>query len=224
MQRKIVFAIVAVIIILLGVAAFIGLKGKETGMLNTMRSSSSNSDDTLTGYNNLVLTNENGELNHISFPKGMIMIWFGSQADIPKGWAWCNGDDNTPDLRGIFVMGSNPASKKNANIPAYENNKLGGSQKLQPKHLPQHTHKYKDTIASFPQGAWDRYYINPKLGDVYTSENNPEGRKDHNELGASLTDKNGRWGHVDRDTIKCNDCSGENFRPIHFSMMYIMKL
>ena len=38
-------------------------------------------------------------------PKGSIIIWSGSAADIPEGWALCDGQDGRPDLRDRFVLG-----------------------------------------------------------------------------------------------------------------------
>lgn len=35
---------------------------------------------------------------------GMILVWFGSVASIPSGWALCNGSNGTPDLRDRFVL------------------------------------------------------------------------------------------------------------------------
>lgn len=47
------------------------------------------------------------------FKKGMIMLWSGSIATIPKGWALCNGSNGTPNLRNRFIVGAgdtyNPA-------------------------------------------------------------------------------------------------------------------
>ena len=39
--------------------------------------------------------------------KGMIMMWSGSIASIPTGWALCNGSNGTPDLRDKFIVGAN---------------------------------------------------------------------------------------------------------------------
>lgn len=39
-------------------------------------------------------------------PLGMIMLWSGSIVDIPAGWALCNGQNGTPDLRDKFVLGA----------------------------------------------------------------------------------------------------------------------
>lgn len=37
-------------------------------------------------------------------PKGAILIWSGSVDSIPQGWALCNGQSGTPDLRDRFVV------------------------------------------------------------------------------------------------------------------------
>ena len=39
-------------------------------------------------------------------PLGMIMLWSGSIVDIPAGWALCDGENGTPDLRDKFVLGA----------------------------------------------------------------------------------------------------------------------
>lgn len=40
------------------------------------------------------------------FKRGMIIFWSGSIASIPAGWALCNGENNTPDLRDRFIIGA----------------------------------------------------------------------------------------------------------------------
>jgi hypothetical protein len=41
-----------------------------------------------------------------AFPVGGIILWSGSVASIPSGWALCNGSNGTPDLRNRFVVGA----------------------------------------------------------------------------------------------------------------------
>ena len=41
-----------------------------------------------------------------SIPTGLICMWSGSSSNIPNGWALCNGNNNTPDLRDKFVLGA----------------------------------------------------------------------------------------------------------------------
>lgn len=39
-------------------------------------------------------------------PTGAILMWSGSIATIPSGWALCNGANGTPDLRNRFIVGA----------------------------------------------------------------------------------------------------------------------
>lgn len=41
-----------------------------------------------------------------SFVTGMIMMWSGTIATIPSGWALCDGSGGTPDLRNRFIIGA----------------------------------------------------------------------------------------------------------------------
>lgn len=40
------------------------------------------------------------------FPIGGIIIWSGSENNIPNNWHLCDGTNGTPDLRGRFVIGA----------------------------------------------------------------------------------------------------------------------
>ncbi|MGJ0848633.1 hypothetical protein ACR77J_18340, partial [Tissierella praeacuta] len=42
-------------------------------------------------------------------PKGAILMWSGSIANIPEGWALCDGNNGTPDLRDRFIVGAGRA-------------------------------------------------------------------------------------------------------------------
>lgn len=70
----------------------------------------------LTGAYNIVVTDQNGSLSTIGFPQGIILPWTGVGA-VPYGWAPCDGNVynnvKTPDLRGRFLLGSNPNSNAN---------------------------------------------------------------------------------------------------------------
>lgn len=66
-------------------------------------------------------------------PSGMIMIWSGSETDIPAGWALCNGQNNTPDLTDKFILGAG----NNYNV-----GNTGGEEGhiLTTDELPEHNH------------------------------------------------------------------------------------
>ena len=61
-------------------------------------------------------------------PSGAIIMWSGSIASIPSGWALCNGANGTPDLRNRFVIGSSSdvSGVSNTSVTG-ANTKTGGS-------------------------------------------------------------------------------------------------
>lgn len=42
----------------------------------------------------------------MALPKGIILLWYGSVANIPGGWHLCDGTAGTPDLRDRFIIGA----------------------------------------------------------------------------------------------------------------------
>lgn len=54
--------------------------------------------------------------------KNIIVLWSGAIVDIPAGWALCDGNNGTPDLRNAFVIGAgdlfNPGDAATTNIVA----------------------------------------------------------------------------------------------------------
>lgn len=71
-----------------------------------------------------------------AFPAGGIIMWSGSIAAIPTGWALCNGASGTPDLRDRFVIGAGTT---------YAVNATGGTANAV---LPSHTHTATNTLAN----------------------------------------------------------------------------
>ena len=68
---------------------------------------------------------------------GMIVMWSGAVADIPFGWALCNGENGTPDLRDRFVVGAGGKFNLQAR---------GGSETvaLTATQMPKHSHEVDD--------------------------------------------------------------------------------
>jgi hypothetical protein len=90
-------------------------------------------------------------------PQGGIIMFTGSYDDLfdgsglgkagtrVQGWALCNGQNNTPDLRSRFVVGAVPGSDYGNNTGATGGN---NTVQLNINHIPAHTHEY-----SWP-GKW----------------------------------------------------------------------
>jgi hypothetical protein len=95
----------------------------------------------LSGSNNMVLTDDKGNLSSIQFPKGMIMLWNGSSSSVPEGWGLCDGSNGTPDLRGKFVLGVNP-QHDNQTYRTVGGNGGNESITLSLNQMPPHDHGY----------------------------------------------------------------------------------
>jgi microcystin-dependent protein len=103
----------------------------------------------------ITLVNKKGEVgNTISHDstlfivKGMIVAWAGTTP--PAGWALCDGQAGTPDLRGRFVLGAMVGDNKDnkyintaVKAPTSDYWGYGGEQfiTLKPENLPAHSHR-----------------------------------------------------------------------------------
>lgn len=61
------------------------------------------------GFDGNLVTGADSGNDGIFIPIGGIILWSGSVASIPSGWALCDGSSGTPDLRGRFVVGAGGA-------------------------------------------------------------------------------------------------------------------
>jgi microcystin-dependent protein len=110
---------------------------------------------------NLTVTGDfNGGFNHL--PIGSIISWYNKDGDlkqIPQNWTLCDGKNNTPDLRGRFILGcfiNNDIDVKDASGIIIRRKQLinstGGEEThiLTVEEMPSHTH-------GLPQGdkSWD---------------------------------------------------------------------
>ena len=79
--------------------------GTMTGSINmsghsitNLKAPTSNTDATNKEY-------VDGEIESV-IPTGVIVMWSGSTSSVPTGWALCNGQNGTPDLRDRFIVGA----------------------------------------------------------------------------------------------------------------------
>ena len=82
-----------------------------------------------------------------SFVSGMIIMWNSTVASIPTGFVLCDGQNNTPDLRGRFVVGHHPSNGD------YDVNDTGGAEDvtLTVNQIPSHKHTTSvDNAKLFP--------------------------------------------------------------------------
>ena len=110
-------------------------------------------------------------------PVGTIILWYGDAGSVPAGWAVCDGDNGTPDMRGRFPVG---AGNK------YAPGDTGGaaSVTLTADQMPGHSHGYelrddgnRDAAsgADCNDGVWhgDKSAISASAGGDQPHENRP---------------------------------------------------
>lgn len=86
--------------------------------------------------------------NVLSIPKGIIVMWSGAIADIPAGWALCDGNNGTPNLKDRFVVGAGDS---------YAVSAKGGeaAHVLTIAEMPSHSHTYKEPVGGSEWGGSD---------------------------------------------------------------------
>ncbi|MGE0635549.1 MAG: hypothetical protein AB7P01_03855 [Bacteroidia bacterium] len=143
-------------------------------------------------------------------PRGVILLWSGSVATIPSGWALCNGASGTPDLRDRFVVGA-------GNTYAVAATGGAATSTLAVANLPNHTHTYDDAFFSennlTMNGGVTRF-------DPASTGNNLPGSGD------SDNDNQYIYQFPGRSTTGTTSATATAFTnlPPYYALCYIMKL
>lgn len=86
-----------------------------------------------------------------AFPAGGIIMWAGTIATIPTGWALCDGTNGTPDLKDRFILSvgaaENPGGTGGANTHTHTNDAHTHT-------VTAHTHTYSGTTSTTGYGAY----------------------------------------------------------------------
>lgn len=139
------------------------------------------------------------------FPTYGIGIWYGEKADIPSGWAVCDGTNDTPDLRARIPI--NWSAK-------YTMNSVGGTENATVSAtavLAAHNHTYQNCFyCAWEQGPYQRF---TKYSTVYAT--------------FSGYDWDNKIYGINDTTSSTGSGSGSytiNIMPAYVSKMYIMKM
>lgn len=129
-------------------------------------------------------------------PTGTIIMWSGAAATVPDGWALCDGNNGTPDLRDRFIVGAGNAT--------YPVGAKGGeaAHTLTVAEMPSHFH------TALGGGKDD---LNFGGGNTYNGERIPWTRSD---------------GQIanDEQTRATGGSKAHENRPPYCALFYIMKL
>ena len=91
-----------------------------------------------------------GKFNYL--PTGVIVAWNGK--DVPKGWALCDGQNNTPDLRGRFILGSGKGEKLTERILGQKDGEE--THKLTVDEMPFHNHIDNTFPKDIRRAGWEQ--------------------------------------------------------------------
>lgn len=160
------------------------------------------------------------------FKKGMIMMFSGTKAEMPRGWALCDGGSGTPDLRDRFiVMAGAKFTGKGDGTTSTGNTAVTGTvnvaeTKLTTSQIPSHAHNVE--LNSF-------YYVaESKHSSVVGSSLriHREGRDSNGTKTRSKTGIEGSGqGHTHTATMTTASHSHTiSAIPPYYSLAFIMKL
>lgn len=143
---------------------------------------------------------------------GTILMWAGNLAEIPDGWALCDGNNGTPNLLDRFV--------RMAGDPTTDIGNTGGvdSFRLATEQLPAHNHG--GTVDSVGDHS-HQYYYGGDGGDYDFDGDNP------NEDARSSQEWNTSYSGAHQHSFTTDETGGgssiEN-RPEHYQIAFIQKL
>ena len=145
------------------------------------------------------------------FPTGGIIMWSGSIASIPNGWALCNGQTvgalTTPDLRNRFIVGAE-SDLADTTYPGLSPNATGGSADAI---VVEHTHSITD-----PGHSHTESYNTPSSGQDQAGSGS--GDNDNTSTKQTSTETTGI-------TIDSEGVSGTNANlPPYYALAFIMKV
>jgi microcystin-dependent protein len=165
---------------------------------------------------------------------GVIVMWSGSIANIPAGWALCDGNNGTPDLRDRFILGvaagENPgATGGNHNYTLNVNQIPSHSHSISIYSAGEHTHTCQIS-GNHQHTIGGRYFLVYVEGSDYGDKN---GSPHYAYAYSQHTDSAGGHSHT-IDSAGSHSHSayiyptggGQPFdnRPAYYKLAFIMKL
>lgn len=151
-------------------------------------------------------------------PVGAILLWSGSVASVPSGWALCDGTNGTPDLRDRFVVGAGSGYAVGATGGA-------GTVTLSTANLPAHTHTFSGTT-----GGQSNDHTHGYLRPVYGPDtdrgvgNSSLWSIDGQETGATGGTSANHTHAFSGTTSSVGSGTAVENRPPYYALAYIMKV
>lgn len=173
---------------------------------------------------NIVLRGE--LISAVAMPIGSVMMWNGTYNEdgtIPnyENWQICDGSNNTPDLRGRFILGSTNSTSLDVTGEgqvSYSSGDTGGSEyiTLSESELPSHTHSVGYG------GSHSHGVVNYNANDFNWSNHYTVGNDDSWYEKYRYTQQGGYHRH-DQYNQTGSSQAHEN-RPVYYVLAFIMRM
>lgn len=151
-----------------------------------------------------------------AFPVGGIIMWSGTIAAIPTGWALCNGSNGTPDLRNRFVIGAHSDNVGVANTTVTGTSTLTGGSK--DAIAVSHTHTATSSVSDPGHTHISQSNGAPNGGGAGAAYTNGMGNTPGQTINSNTT------GITVSTTVASAGSSGTNANlPPYYALAFIMK-
>ena len=150
------------------------------------------------------------------FPVGGIIMWSGTIAAIPTGWALCNGSNGTPDLRNRFIIGAHSDNAGVANTTVTGGNTLTGGTK--DAIVVSHTHTATSSVT-------DNGHVHSMGNAAVFSQGTPTAASQGgSNLGINVNTQSAQTGITVATSLSTEGSSGTNQNlPPYYALAFIMK-
>ena len=152
------------------------------------------------GTQNVTITTQLSE----PFVNGMIMMWSGTNANVPSGWALCDGANGTPNLVNKFIRGATTSGTTGGYADAT---------------LPSHAH----TGTTNSDGVHNHTISNTWTGDSAGGELYNHGGVRSTTVGTKTTNDSTSHTHT-FTTGSTGDSATDKNLPPYYELCYIIKV
>lgn len=158
----------------------------------------------------LIIT-QSGDPDKTELPIGIIVMWSGSSASIPEGWALCDGSQGTPNLIDRFVIGGNSAGATGGIVRTT----LEQGVRITLPNLP--TDDITTNVSGFHRHSFEKYEIGSQDLDRFSYTSNTDATT------TAYTSYDGEHTHI----FKLNSTGSQTtlqVMPPYYQLCFIMKI
>jgi hypothetical protein len=154
-------------------------------------------------------------------------MWSGANANIPENWEVCDGNNNTPDLRDRFIIGSGTT---------FASGQKGGSLTISAENLPAHTHSGTVVAVGNHQHSAQCDANTSFSIDTIKIEGNSNQETVYTPKSSTATQDTGIGTHTHGITVNeggghgheftggVNTTANMNYYPPYYALAYIMRI